>query len=558
MLRIIYDVISYYIFVIIYFFYYLLKGNSGDNENEEDVLKRGQESYYNKFNNIKKDYVSSEYYNNNKYFNSQTNHYNSLNNNFDYQQNKQQSSFYETICRSIKTLYSNIKYYLINIYHGSIYVLNCLWLLLSKPFIYLFGTIIYIIQVIFETLVYIIKSIWNYFFNNKNKINKGDKVGLRKKNDDIFEEVLNENILNNQLLDEKYLNRNDIKESECSSIANTQVDALKNSNENIYEEKNNDSLVNFKKYNENEILLTQKDNINFEINDEVNQIINNNTNNNFHNFIPPTPPPPLDDKVLETINRRNSPIKNMVHEKDILLPSSQINYQNMDKNDEYDDKNIGDWTVTRNVLVIDTNEDEKLNDNNYIFNNINSKYLPPPNPVKDDFFIGNSVFKPIPDMENYKEQFNCQKIDKFYENSLSPSSVPNITRNIREGTTFDINIHGDELKNKNYYITSPEERDTSTYNSNNTYSNYKNTYKSTDSPKNYHNTMSQVHYNIGDINNNPTLLSCKRTFERRIISRSYNHDSQGHIKKDWQVESYQAIRNEMPVSYNFYTRSAYK
>uniref|UniRef100_A0AAF5DQU5 Uncharacterized protein n=1 Tax=Strongyloides stercoralis TaxID=6248 RepID=A0AAF5DQU5_STRER len=536
------------------------RGNSGQNEYEEDVLKRRQEPYSNKFNNINNDYVSKEYYDNNKYFNSQTNHYHSLSNNFDHQQNKKQLSFYEKVCNGIKNLYSNIKYYLINIYHGFIYILNFLWLLLSKPFLYLFTTIIYIIQVVFETLIYFIKKIWNYFFNNNKNI-EGNEYGLRKKNDDISENVINKNIANNQLLDEKYLNRDYIKESECGSIANTQVETLKDFNENKYEEKCDESLVNLKKYNGNDNLLTQKDDINIETNDRIDDKIINNNNNVFHRFTPqtpPTPPPPLDNNFLNEINKKNLPFQEVIDKNDISS-YSQSKYQNMNNNKKEDDnKNLGDWTTSRNVLIIDTNKNEKLNDNNFIFNNMHSKNLPPFNPVKEDFFIGNSVFKPISDMEIYKKQFNRQKIDIFHDNTISPS-VPNITRNIREGTTFDVNIHGDELKNKNYYVTSPEDRDTPTFNTTNSFSNLKNTSEFLNLPKNYDDdTMSQIKYNIGNINDNPTLLSCKRTFERRVISRSYNQDSQGHFKKDWEVESYQAIKNEMPVSYNFYTRSAYK
>uniref|UniRef100_A0A0N5BYQ4 Homeobox-containing protein n=1 Tax=Strongyloides papillosus TaxID=174720 RepID=A0A0N5BYQ4_STREA len=380
-----------------------------------------------------------------------------------------------------------------------------------------------------------------------------------------------------QLPDERCINRNYIKESECSSTANTQGEALKIGNKNKYDDDNDESFGNLNKYYEedNQNIYSRKNKNIFDNSyNEFNETIENNaysksilTNNTINDAIPPTPPPPLDDKFLKAINI-NEQIPDVstspqpsVHEQHQTSSHSPILHTNIDREKRYSETDIGDCSPTRNIIIIDSNKNEKLDDNNFIFNNVVSKTntIPssPINPVSPDFFIGNSVFKPVVDMEMYRHEFNRKTKDKWYE-TIIPPNVPNNSRNIREGTTFDANIHGDELKNKNYYVTCPPDRDTPTYNASISYTKVGNTFESMDKPTSYDNTISHENYNIGYINENPTLLSCKRTYERRVTSRCYNQDSQGHFKKDWEVESYQTVKNEMPVSYNFYTRSAYK
>uniref|UniRef100_A0A0N5A415 SH3 domain-containing protein n=1 Tax=Parastrongyloides trichosuri TaxID=131310 RepID=A0A0N5A415_PARTI len=559
MITTIYDAISYYFFVIIYFFYYLLKGNSEDEEN--NGYKKKHEPYYNKLNNINKEYSSNEYYdNNNKYFNSQPNHYHSMSDKVDYNKN---TGYLKKLYNVMGKLYLNLKYYIIKFCQGCFYGVKYLCSILYTPFSYLFDAIFYIIKIIVAAIIHVISTIWNFFFGKRKSI-EGDEIGLRKKTDAVSEDIIvEEDKIDKQLPEERWIKRDNIKECEYGSIANTTEEPLKNCNKNKYEEGNIKSFQNPEIYPEDEGLLTQ--NINSDICNKTNETVMNKGNpynvKGTENNTPPTPPPPLDDKFLKEFYKKDklpeTPSPQPTINEQPVRSHSSCSYTNTHEKNESNE--TGDWTTTRNVIIIDTNKNEKLDDNHFIFNNVTprSQSKPPINPVSSDFFIGNSVFKPIADMEIYKNEFNRKTEDKWYDSKTS-SNVPN-NRNIREGTNFDANIHGSELKNKNYYVTTPSERNTPAFGTSTSFSNIRSVFDSSDSPtKLATNTINYMHNNIGNINENPTLMSCKRTFERRVIQRSYNQDSQGHLHKDWEVESFQAIKNEMPVSYNFYTRSAYK
>uniref|UniRef100_A0AC35U7X2 Bestrophin homolog n=1 Tax=Rhabditophanes sp. KR3021 TaxID=114890 RepID=A0AC35U7X2_9BILA len=390
------------------------------------------------------------------------------------------------------------------------------------PFKVLLNVLIYILELVFYGVAWVFQKVFGLFRSKGN--GNDDNVGLRKKDDDVLvqeitEEYLAEdlNIINSDEKDDNYEcalepHHSDLTSSlhPESTFNSERIQPRIAFDENAIKSEYGDGVHNRPTSTsesgstpsfDNASFYTQKRNVNPDIiNAAYTSTGDNRTNELTHQNLtnPPTPPPPLAESFLKDFYDKQHPstlIENELTDSQLYSrPTSSCSYTNNYASDAFlppltpystsPTKNMickatkkaaeGDWTGTsKNVITLmnDNKNDDNNNDEmHYVFNHLrtnknNISQTVPFNPVSADFFIGNSVFQPVREVETMRNAFNRKTEEKWRETTSSPSfnnrGYQELSGNCFDGVGNNNNSAIDG--NKNYYVTTPSERATPIY-----------------------------------------------------------------------------------------------